>query len=88
MPINPRMELVGARIGDETVEVTLSNGDGLLYLEGTPEQIAALCAAMDEVAVLATASDEPAWVIDVRVGDQLVRLGIGRGRVRLLIGPA
>ena len=47
------MELVAARIGDEQVEVTLADGIGLIRLIGTPDEIVALCEAMDETALLA-----------------------------------
>jgi hypothetical protein len=82
------MELVATRIGDDQVEVTLADSTGLIVLTGRPEEIVALCEAMDEVALLATASARPAWLHEVRVGAEVVRLGIGNGRVRLLVGPA
>jgi hypothetical protein len=85
---HPGMELVAARISDEQVEVTLADGTGLIGLTGTPDEIVALCEAMDETALLAGASDQPAWVRTVRVGTDVVRLGIGSGRVRLIVGPA
>ena len=82
------MEFVHARIDGERMEVTLAAGAGLIRLSGTAEEIAALSAAMRQVAVLAGASEHPAWLSEIRVGDDLVRLGIGHGRVRLLAGPA
>jgi hypothetical protein len=81
------MELVAATIADDVVEVTLSSGDGLLRLEGSPEEIVALCAAMDEVAVLAGASSAPEWLHELPVGADVVRLGVGHGRVRFITGP-
>ena len=50
------MELVAAKIGEERVEVTLGDGNGLIGLTGTPDEIVTLCEAMDEVALLAGAS--------------------------------
>jgi hypothetical protein len=82
------MELVATRISDDRVEVTLADGTGLIGLTGTPDEIVTLCEAMDEVALLATASEQPAWLREVRVGGDLIRLGIGGGRVRLIVGPA
>lgn len=84
----PSMELVAATIGDDQIEVTLSDGTGLIGLTGTPDEIVALCEAMDEAALLAGASEQPAWLRAVRVGTEVVRLGIGSGRVRLIVGPA
>ena len=82
------MELVAAKIGDDRVEVTLADATGVIGLTGTPDEIVALCEAMDEAALLATASEQRAWLRDVRVGDDVIRFGIGSGRVRLIVGPA
>ncbi len=79
---------MAAKIGDDRVEVTLGVFNGLIGLTGTPDEIVTLCEAMDEVALLAGASEQPAWVREVRVGADVVRLGIGSGRVRLIVGPA
>jgi hypothetical protein len=43
---------------------------------------------MDEVALFATPTAQPPRLHQVRVGDHVVRLGIGNSRVRLLVGPA
>ena len=82
------MELVATRIGDDEIEVTLADGVGLIGLVGAPDEVAALCEAMDEAALLACASARPAWLREVRVGTDVVRLGTGGGRVRFVVGPA
>ena len=82
------MELVAAHPTEHgTVKVTLAFTGGLQTLEGTPEEITALCDAMNEMCVLAGASpDDQAWVSEVRVGPDRVRLGVGGGgRVRFLV---
>jgi hypothetical protein len=82
------VELVDTRIDGDRVEITLADDIGLTRLAGAAEQIAALCTAMEQAAVLAGASERPAWLCELRVGEDVVRLGIGHGRVRLLTGPA
>lgn len=85
----PRMELVAVeRRDDATVAVTLSDGAGLISLTGTPLEVAALSDAMEQAAVLAGASQRSAWLAALPVGDAVVRLGVGGGRVRMVVGPA
>ena len=80
------MEIVATRVGDEQVELTLSYGDGLVHLEGLPSEVVALCDAMDDAALAADSSDDRAWLATVRVGSEVVRVGVGAGRVRMVFG--
>ncbi len=88
MPITTSMELVATEETDGRLAVTLADDTGLTRLEGSPAEVAALCDAMEQAAVLAGIADDPAWLATVRIGDQTVRLGVGNGRVRMLVGPA
>jgi hypothetical protein len=82
------MQLLATReLGDE-LEVTLADGSAVTRLIGSPQEIAALCDAMEQAAVLAGASPRATWLPPVRVGANLVRLGFARGRVRMVTGPA
>jgi hypothetical protein len=80
--------LAVAHIAEDVVEVTLADAAGLTSLSGSPREIAALCDAMEQAAVLAGASPRSAWLADLPAGDAVVRLGIHAGRVRFLVGPA
>ncbi len=83
------MELVAATlITPDSVEITLGDATGLISLSATPLEMAALCDAMEQAAVLAGASPRTAWLAALPAGDAIVRLGIHRGRVRLVVGPA
>ena len=80
------MELVSATATDAaTVVVTLADGRGLLRLEASPGEVAALCTAMEEAALLARASSRRAWLAAVPAGEDVVRIGVGAGRVRLVV---
>jgi hypothetical protein len=72
----------------DRLQVTLADDTGLIRLEGSAEEIVALCDAMEQAAVLAGASDRPAWLAAVPVGDEVVHLGVRGGRVRMIVGPA
>ena len=82
--------LHGRRIDDDTVEVTLAHAGGLTTLQGQPQEIAALATAMQEVAVLAEAADEPTdWLSDVVVGQKVVQLRIAAaGQAQLRVAEA
>jgi hypothetical protein len=81
------MELVSATTTQAgTLVVTLAEPRGLLRLEATRAEVAALCHAMEQAAVLARASTGAAWLSDVPAGADSVRIGIGGGRVRLSVG--
>jgi hypothetical protein len=82
------MQLLATRaLGDE-LEVTLADGLAVTRLVGSADEIAALCDAMEQVALFATATARPAWLPPVRVGASVVRFGFARGRVRMVTGPA
>jgi hypothetical protein len=75
------LELVAAQPTLEgTVRVTLALDGALRTIEGSPEEIGALSAAMKQISVLAGAApDQHAWVTAVRVGPDTVRLGLAEG---------
>jgi len=83
------MELVSTTsAGGGTLLVTLADATGLTRLEASRAEIAALSDALEEAALLARASPRIAWLGTLRAGGDTVRVGIGRGRVRVLVGPA
>ena len=83
------MELVSASPTDAgTVTVTLADARGLTRIDATPEEVAALCDAMEEAALLARASCLPAWLAALPAGEDRVRIGIAGGRGRLLVVAA
>ncbi len=77
-----------AHIAEDFVEVTLGDAAGLTALSGSPLEIAALCDAMEQAAVLAGASPRSTWLAELPAGDAVVRLGIHGGRVLFVVGPA
>lgn len=82
------MELVAAtRTAEDRVAVTLGDGRGLIALEASVEEAVALCDALEQVAVLAGAAAGFSWVATLPAGRDVVRLGIARGRVRLVVEP-
>jgi hypothetical protein len=82
------MELLAVkRSSADTLELTLADGVGLWHFEASEGELAALCDAMEQAAVLAAASERSAWLAAVPVGEAVVRLGIGGGRVRMVVGP-
>src|ERR687897_669353 len=63
------MELVSATTTQAgTLVVTLAEPRGLLRLEATRAEVAALCDAMEQAALLARASMRAAWLSDVAAG--------------------
>jgi hypothetical protein len=76
---------------DETAEglvVTFVTEHGLEQLEGSCEEIARLATVMQQVSVIAGLNDtESVWVEDVKVGSDIVKLGLspgGEARVRII----
>lgn len=82
------LELLGAHETTAGIAATFGTDRGLLRLEGTPEEMACLARAMQQVAALGELGEyEGVWVEDVPVGDVIVQLGLkpgGRARVRIL----
>ncbi len=75
-------------IAEDLVEVTLADAAGVTAVSGSSLEIATLCDAMEQAAVLAAASPRRAWLADLPVGAAVVRLGIHAGRVRFVVGQA
>ena len=71
----------------DLVEITLGDGAGLISLCASPLETTALCDAMEQAAVLAGATPRTSWLATLPAGDEIVRLGISGGRVRLVVGP-
>lgn len=91
MPITRAITLLAAQPTREgTIRVSLAHPTCLQVLEGSPEEMVALARAMDEVSVLAGATEEASgWLAEVPVGHDVVKLGLNaQGRVRLLVVPA
>jgi hypothetical protein len=83
------VELVSATATEaETVVVTLADGCGLTRLEATRDEVASLCDAMEEAALLARASCRAAWLAAVPAGADVVRIGVAAGRVRVIVAAA
>jgi DNA-binding IclR family transcriptional regulator len=81
------LELLDACETDEGIAVTFATERGLDRLEGSPEEIARLARAMQQVAALGELNEtESVWVEEVAVGRSVVKLGLSPGRqTRLLI---
>jgi hypothetical protein len=81
------LELLDARETAEGLVVTFATERGVERLEGTPDEIAALARAMQQVAVLGQLNEyESTWLEEVAVGRSVVKLGISPGgQTRVLI---
>jgi hypothetical protein len=81
------LELLDACETDEGIAVTFATERGLERLEGSPEEIARLGRAMQQVAALGQLNEtENVWVEKVGVGRSLVKLGLSPGgQARILI---
>jgi hypothetical protein len=68
--------------------VTFATERGIEQLEGSPDEIAQLARAMQQVAALGQLNEhESVWVEEVAVGRSLVKLGLnpgGQARVMIL----
>jgi hypothetical protein len=74
------LELLDARETAGGLAVTFATDRGLEQLEGSPDELARLARAMQQVAVLAQlGEDQPVWLDAVRVGDAIVKLGLSPG---------
>lgn len=82
------LELLDARETDEGMAVTFATERGIERLEGTPDEMAQLARAMQQVAALGQLNEhERVWVEEVAVGRSLVKLGLspgGQARVMIL----
>jgi hypothetical protein len=82
------LELLDARETAEGMAVTFATERGIERLEGSPDEMAQLARAMQQVAALGQLNDaESAWLEDVQVGRAIVKLGInpgGQARVMIL----
>jgi DNA-binding IclR family transcriptional regulator len=82
------LELLDARETDEGMTVTFATERGIERLEGTPDEMAHLARAMQQVAALGQLNEhERVWVEEVPVGRSLVKLGLspgGQARVMIL----
>ena len=81
------LELLSAHETDEGMAVTFATERGVERLEGSPEELARLARAMQQVAALGQLNEhENVWVEEVPVGNSLVKLGLSPGgQARVLI---
>jgi hypothetical protein len=81
------LELLDARETDEGMAVTFATERGIERLEGSPDELARLARAMQQVAALGQLNEhESVWVEEVPVGRSLVKLGLSPGgQARVLI---
>jgi hypothetical protein len=81
------LELLDAQPTAEGLAVTFGTERGLERLEGSPEEVARLARAMQQVAVLGQVNEhESVWLDAVAVGDAIVKLGLAPGgQARVLI---
>jgi hypothetical protein len=84
------LELLEAHETDNGMAVTFATERGVERLEGSPDEMAHLARAMQQVAALGQLNEhESAWLDEVQVGRAVVRLGIrpgGQARVMILHG--
>jgi hypothetical protein len=82
------LELLEARETDEGMAVTFATERGIERLEGSPDELAQLARAMQQVAALGQLNEyESVWVEEVPVGRSRVKLGLspgGQARVMIL----
>jgi hypothetical protein len=82
------LELLEARETDNGMAVTFATERGIERLEGSPDDMARLARAMQQVAALGQLNEhENVWLEQVQVGRALVKLGIspgGQARVMIL----
>jgi hypothetical protein len=81
------LELLDAQPTAEGLVVTFGTERGIERLEGSPEQVARLARAMQQVAVLGQLNEhDDLWLDAVAVGDAIVKLGLAPGgQTRVLI---
>ena len=81
------LELLDARETDNGMVVTFATERGIERLEGSPDEMARLARAMQQVAALGAVNEhERVWIEEVPVGDATVKLGLSPGgQARVLI---
>jgi hypothetical protein len=81
------LELLDARETAKGMAVTFATERGIERLEGSPDEMARLARAMQQVAALGQLNEhESVWLEEVQVGRALVKLGIKPGgQARVLI---
>ncbi|HEY1516243.1 MAG TPA: hypothetical protein VGF91_07480 [Solirubrobacteraceae bacterium] len=81
------LELLSAEQTDKGMTVTFGTHRGIEQLEGSPDEMAHLARAMQQVAALGQLNEhESVWLDAVPVGDAVVKLGINPGgQARVLI---
>ena len=81
------LELLEAHETDNGMAVTFATERGIERLEGSPDELAHLARAMQQVAALGALNEhERVWVEEVPVGSSLVKLGLSPGgQARVLI---
>ena len=81
------LELLDAQPTAEGLAITFGTERGVQRLEGSPEQVAHLARAMQQVAALGQVNEhEDVWLDAVAVGDAIVKLGLAPGgQARVLI---
>jgi hypothetical protein len=82
------LELLEAHATDNGMAVTFATERGVERLEGSPDELAHLARAMQQVAALGQLNEhEHVWVEEVAVGFSRVKLGLspgGQARVMIL----
>ncbi len=74
------LELLEAHETDEGMAVTFATERGIERLEGSPDEVAHLARAMQQVAALGQLNDyEHVWVDEVAVGRLMVKLELSPG---------
>lgn len=81
------LELLEAHETDNGMAVTFATERGVERLEGSPDELAQLARAMQQVAALGQLNEhEHVWVEEVPVGSSRVKLGLSPGgQARVLI---
>jgi DNA-binding IclR family transcriptional regulator len=84
------LELLEAHETDNGMAVTFATERGIERLEGSPDELARLARAMQQVAALGQLNEhERVWIEEVAVGRSRVKLGLspgGQARVMILHG--